>query len=63
MNKLEKTKRKLEKTQIRKQKKKKINDNRKQERLRNCPFDVDMNGLYGTCNCGGENRESCAGDV
>ena len=22
-----------------------------------CPYDVDMNGQYGTCTCGGENYE------
>ena len=28
-----------------------------------CPFDVDMNGAYGTCHCGGENYSSCLGDI
>lgn len=30
---------------------------------RDCPFDVDMNGLYGTCHCNGENYNSCLGDI
>ncbi len=28
-----------------------------------CPFDVDMNGSYGTCNCGGVKYNDCLGDV
>lgn len=28
-----------------------------------CPFDVDMNGMYGTCNCNHENYNSCLGDI
>lgn len=63
MNKIEKAKRKAENTQIRKQKKKEINKKKKQkyqDNLKDCPFDVDMNGLYGTCTCGGVNREKCA---
>lgn len=28
-----------------------------------CPYDVDMNGSYGTCNCGGVNYNSCLGDI
>lgn len=28
-----------------------------------CPYDVDMNGMYGTCNCGGEKYNDCLGDI
>lgn len=28
-----------------------------------CPFDVEMNNMYGTCNCGGENYSDCLGDI
>ncbi len=28
-----------------------------------CPFDVDMNGTYGTCTCDHENYNSCAMDI
>lgn len=28
-----------------------------------CPYDVDMNGIYGSCRCGGEKYESCLGDI
>lgn len=28
-----------------------------------CPFDVEMNSSYGTCHCGGENYNSCLGDI
>jgi len=28
-----------------------------------CPFDVDMNGMYGTCTCNHENYNSCLGDI
>mgnify|MGYP000268078345 CR=1 FL=1 len=28
-----------------------------------CPYDVDMNGQYGTCTCGGENYDDCLGDI
>ena len=66
MTKEDKAKQKIENTQLRKQKKKEINERRKQraqDSLLDCPFDVDMNGLYGTCDCGGVNRESCAGDI
>jgi len=66
MDKKEKAKKKAENTQIRKQKKKAINAKRKQDyqdSLIDCPFDVEMNGLHGTCTCGGYNRNSCAGDI
>jgi hypothetical protein len=63
MTKEQKAINKANNTQIRKKKKKAINAKRKQDaenELLNCPFDVDMNGKYGTCTCGGANRESCA---
>ncbi len=66
MDKTEKAKKKAENTQIRKQKKKAINAKRKQDyqdSLQDCPFDVEMNGLYGTCTCGGVNRERCVMDT
>jgi hypothetical protein len=28
-----------------------------------CPYDVDINGEYGTCHCNHENIEDCAGDI
>ena len=28
-----------------------------------CPYDVDINGLYGTCDCGGAKYDDCIGDV
>ena len=30
---------------------------------RDCPFDVEMSNMYGTCNCGGRNYNDCAGDI
>ena len=63
MIKEEKKKNKISNSLIRRQKKKDINEKRKQKAkydLLDCPFDVDMNNLYGTCDCGGVNRESCA---
>lgn len=45
------------------------NGNRNRDRKRkygsgmDCPYDVDMNGSYGTCNCGGANYDSCLGDI
>lgn len=66
MNKEQKATQKAKNTQLRKEKKQEINRRKKSEResdLLDCPFDVEMNGRYGTCTCGGENRESCAGDI
>lgn len=28
-----------------------------------CPYDVDIYGRYGTCNCGGKNYNDCLGDI
>jgi len=28
-----------------------------------CPYAVDMYGVYGSCTCGGVNWDSCAGDI
>lgn len=28
-----------------------------------CPYDVDMNGMYGTCTCNHVNYSSCLGDI
>lgn len=28
-----------------------------------CPFDVDMNQIFGSCHCGGENYSQCLGDI
>lgn len=45
------------------------NGNRNRNRKRkygsgmDCPYDVDINGSYGTCNCGGENYDSCLEDI
>ena len=30
---------------------------------RDCPYDVDVNGTYGTCNCDGENYDECCQDI
>lgn len=30
---------------------------------RDCPFDVEMNNMYGTCDCGGKNYNDCLGDI
>jgi hypothetical protein len=63
MTKEEKHRKRIENSIERRKKKKEINARKKQQAeddLINCPFDVDMNNLYGTCTCGGVNRESCA---
>ena len=39
------------------------NQHRKRASSMDCPFDVDINGLYGTCNCGGEKYLDCLGDI
>lgn len=28
-----------------------------------CPYDVDMNNSYGTCDCNHENYNTCMGDI
>jgi hypothetical protein len=28
-----------------------------------CPFDAEINSIFGSCNCGGINYESCLGDI
>ena len=28
-----------------------------------CPYDVEINSMYGTCNCGGVNAYDCAMDI
>lgn len=52
--------------------KRRLNNRRRRERaLENkrtrigmdCPFHVEMNNAYGTCDCGGQNYESCLGDI
>jgi hypothetical protein len=66
MNKEDKKANKIANTLERKRKKREKNRRKKEERklnLINCPFDVEMNGLYGTCTCGGDNRQSCLGDT
>ena len=44
-----------------------LNKERSKKRRRNsgldCPFDVEMNGIYGSCSCGGIDYESCCGDI
>lgn len=30
---------------------------------KDCPYDVDINGMYGTCHCGGVNYSECLGDI
>lgn len=30
---------------------------------KDCPFDVEMNNMYGTCNCNGANYNDCLGDI
>lgn len=30
---------------------------------RDCPLDVEMNNMHGTCHCGGENYNDCLGDI
>lgn len=48
-------------------KNKKRNENRWQRSGRgtgrDCPFDVEMNNMYGTCHCNGENYTDCLGDI
>ncbi len=66
MKKEDKAKLKIENSIKRKLKKKAINEKKKQayrDSLIDCPFDVEMNGIYGSCNCGGYNRQSCIGDI
>lgn len=66
MDKTEKALRKLENSKDRREKNIKRSQTRLENRrlnLENCPFDVEMNGLYGTCTCGGDDRESCAMSV
>jgi hypothetical protein len=62
MNKENKAIQKTVRSKIRKEKAikrllKKIED--RESSLLDCPFDVDMNGEYGTCDCNGVNKESC----
>lgn len=65
MTKEEKVKVKIENSIIRRQKKKAINIKHKENNAwkNDCPFDVEMNGLHGTCTCGGRDYESCCGDI
>lgn len=28
-----------------------------------CPYDVDIHGIYGTCHCEGKKHEDCLGDI
>jgi hypothetical protein len=66
MKKEEKAKLKIENSIKRKLKKKAINEAKKQayrDSLVDCPFDVEMNGRYGTCDCDGYKRQSCIGDI
>ena len=44
-------------------KKKKNSERRPTDSGLDCPFDVDMNGKYGTCHCNHENYESCLDDI
>jgi len=35
----------------------------KNKRQLDCPFDVDMNGTYGTCTCNHVNYNTCCADI
>lgn len=64
MTREEKNKKKLHNNSIRRQKNKERNQDRwKRSGKNNCPYDVEMNGDYGTCTCGGENYDDCLGDT
>lgn len=63
MTKENKAKIKIENSIKRRQKKKIINSKHISRNKMDCPYDVDMNGLYGTCHCGGLNYDSCCGDI
>ena len=65
MKREDKIKKRKEKSLKRAQKNIDRNNNRwaRNGRYNDCPFDVDMNGLHGTCTCGGTRREECAGDI
>ena len=63
-----KTKKKILRAQLRRSKNKKRNSERLERACNrgnglDCPFDVDMNGLYGTCHCNHKNYLSCLGDI
>ena len=68
MTKEDKLKRKKERAQLRYQKNitrnlPKLNRKRRYGTGMDCPFDVEMNDLYGTCTCGGKNYNDCLGDI
>lgn len=68
MTKEDKLKRKKERAQLRYQKNitrnlPKLNRKRKYGTGMDCPYDVDIYGNYGTCNCGGKNYNNCLGDI
>ena len=59
---------KVEKRLLRSRQRAKKNGDRNRMRMRtstgmDCPYDVDMNGSYGTCHCGGRNYNDCLGDI
>jgi len=33
------------------------------EGTRDCPFQVEINGIYDSCDCGGENYAECCVDI
>jgi ribosome modulation factor len=39
------------------------NHGRKSRSRNDCPYDVEINGRYGTCHCGGVNISECAADI
>ena len=65
MNREDKVKFKIERAKERREKKKAINAKCKKDNAykNDCPFDVEMNGLHGTCTCGGVNYEDCCSDI
>lgn len=63
MTKEEKKQFKIQRKQNRIIKRKELNKIKKEIKYLDCPFDVEMNNLYGTCTCGGYNRDSCMGDI
>lgn len=39
------------------------NKGRRSTNKLDCPSDVELRGVYGTCDCGGKNYSDCLGDI
>lgn len=63
MTREEKVNKKINRAKLRASKNNIRNKGRKFGTGNDCPYDVDINGLYGTCNCGGVKYADCLGDI